>query len=114
MILSQGVHQETEITIGSIGVGLEAGRLAVWIRGGMNYVFLCNRTPYLKDTNFTSGGETYTIGNNLTGGTNQKVLSLWRNDSTRNHGTFASYMDIKGANEKIVALEQRIAKLEGK
>lgn len=41
-------------------------------------------------------------------------LNEWRNDSTRNHGTFASYMDIKAANEKIVALEQRIAKLEGK
>lgn len=114
MILSQGVHQNTEITIGSIGVGLEDGRTAVWIRGGMRYVFLCNRTPNLKNANFTKGGETYTIGNNLTGGTNQKVSCIWKNDSTRNAGTIVFSQNIKGINDKIVELNQRLTILEGK
>ena len=87
IILSQGNHTDKEITIGSLGRGLENGGIAVWLRGGMKYVFTCNREPICRRGNYADGNEFYAYGTNLSGGTNRKVSILWQNDDTRSNHT---------------------------
>ena len=76
-ILSYGVYDSNEITIGAIAYGTKNGERAVYIRGGMIYQFKCNAVPTLRSTSYSFGTdpniETYTptvdlgsLGTNIT------------------------------------------------
>ncbi|MDD4406336.1 MAG: hypothetical protein PHO36_16430, partial [Parabacteroides sp.] len=76
-ILSYGVYESNEITIGAIAYGTKNGERAVYIRGGMSYQFKCNAVPTLRSTSYSFGTdpniETYTptvdlgsLGTNIT------------------------------------------------
>ena len=74
-----GVYKTNEITIGCIGTGIKAGRVCVWVRGGMSYLIVSNRKPILhaEDITFTGEGtETYTVGTNYYGGTGNNNVSI--------------------------------------
>lgn len=91
-ILSRNNYNDTEITIGAIGCGDKDGGIAIWVRGGKRYRLYCNKTPYMKTSDFIYGsnGEKYTVGTNLDGGTNSFVNIIWKNDVNRNDGLVAT------------------------
>lgn len=91
-ILSRNNYTDSEITIGAIGYGDKDGGIAIWVRGGKRYRLYCNKTPYMKTSDFTYGsnGEKYTVGTNLDGGTNSFVNIIWKNDLNRNNGLVAT------------------------
>ena len=91
-ILSRNNYNDTEITIGAIGCGDKDGGIAIWVRGGKRYRLYCNKTPYMKTSDFIYGsnGEKYTVGTNLDGGTNSFVNIIWKNDLNRNNGLVAT------------------------
>lgn len=89
VVLSQGNYDDDEITIGAIGQGLREGMTCVWLRGGRDYTFISNRQPALKTSDYTYGGEVYTVGTSLSGGTNTNVQVVWKNDGTRADSTVA-------------------------
>lgn len=73
------VYDPNEITIGCIGAGEQAGRVCVWVRGGLQYQIISNRKPvlYTKDITFTDEGtETYTVGTNYYGGTGNENVGI--------------------------------------
>lgn len=61
-VLQYGVYDEGEICIGAVGIGQHNGVNCVWVRGGNQYRFVCNRTPTLRTGNYTEGDETFTAG----------------------------------------------------
>lgn len=61
-VLQYGVYDEGEICIGAVGTGQHNGVNCVWVRGGNQYRFVCNRTPTLRTENYTVGDETFTVG----------------------------------------------------
>ena len=89
VVLSQGTYDDDEIVIGAIGQGLREGMTCVWLRGGRDYTFISNRQPVLKTSDYTYGGEVYTVGTSLSGGTNTNVQVVWKNDGTRADSTVA-------------------------
>ena len=76
-ILQYGVYDANEICIGCLGWGLREGTNCIWLRGGLSYTFYSNNqpTPHLED--YTSSSETFTVGENLYGGTNTYVDIAW-------------------------------------
>lgn len=87
-VLSCGVYDSNEITIGSVARGLKQGYSCVFLRGGIKYDVIANREPELKETGYTGySGEAYMPGADITGGDNVDVTVLWRNDSTREEKT---------------------------
>ena len=101
-----------EITIGCIGVGFEFGGWAIWLRGGIKddcYTRNCNLS--LKTSDYTYGNETYTVGTNYYGGTNNDVKIEFTPQSTITDGAYSN-RPIKAPN--ITSLEQRVTALESK
>ncbi len=73
-VLQYGVYDKKEICIGAVGIGLHNGMNAVWVRGGNQYRFVCNRTPVLRTSSHTKGDETFTVGATAAGtGSNTNV-----------------------------------------
>ena len=82
VVLSYGVYDSNEITIGCIGAGLHTGVNCVWLRGGMKYRFICNRAPALRTSAYTvadgtNSYEQFTIGENYYGDSNTNVSVVW-------------------------------------
>lgn len=71
-----GVYDTNEITIGCIGRGSKDGYVCVWVRGGMTYRILSNKKPTLYTEDTTFGNETYTVGANYYGGTENRNVSI--------------------------------------
>ncbi|MDE7154984.1 MAG: hypothetical protein K2N79_01695, partial [Muribaculaceae bacterium] len=79
-ILSQGNYTDTEITIGAIGYGVQEGERCIWVRGGNTYRITSNFTPMFHSSDYYHGNEIYSVGTNLTGGSNNAVHILWQNN----------------------------------
>lgn len=89
-ILNRYNYSDSEITIGAIGVGNQEGGIAVWVRGGIgNVTVKSNYAPALKTSNYTYGGQTFTVGSNLYGGSNTEVSVMWQNNSSKNNNVVA-------------------------
>lgn len=87
-VLSCGVYDSNEITIGSVVAGKKQGNSCVFLRGGIKYDVIANREPEVQETGWTGyTGESYMPGADITGGDNVDVAVLWRNDSTRDDKT---------------------------
>lgn len=107
-----------EITIGCIGIGVQDGGWAIWLRGGLAYeVFTRNAVPTLMTNDYTFLNETYTVGTNYYGGVNNNVDIIFTPQSTITDGIYTS-RSIKSADyitaPNITALENRVAALESK
>lgn len=99
-------YDNNEITIGCIGMGCRDGAWAIWLRGGLHYVcFSRDSDLSLHTSNYTYGGETYTVGTNYYGGANSNVRILFTPQSTIKDGAYISRQitanEIK-ANSKMV------------
>lgn len=101
IVLSQGNFDNNEISIGAVGSGTRAGLNCVWLRGGLNYSFACNLTPTLHTADYTSNGETFSVGTNYDGGTNANVTIRWKNDSTRSNAHVAKMSDTVETSRKV-------------
>lgn len=83
IVLTQGNFDDNEITIGAIGRGNREGERCVWLRGGLVYRVTSNSSPVLRTSDYTYSGEVFRVGTDITGGANENVTVLWRNDDTR-------------------------------
>ena len=106
VVLSRGVYDTTEITIGSIGYGNRSGAQCVWVRGGMKYRFICNKVPTLRTSQYEYSGEIYTVGTGYSGATNTNVTIQWTaNDpsaynislSDHTHTSFTNSITVTGS-----------------
>lgn len=89
-ILTSSVYDTNEITIGAIGYGTRDGGVAIWVRGGIGTIYIrSNFAPYLKTSNYTYGDCIFTVGTNLSGGTNTNVSIMWQNNENRNNNVVA-------------------------
>ena len=99
-----------EITIGCIGIGLEFGGWAIWLRGGIKYdCYTRNCNLSLKTSDYTYGNETYTVGTNYYGGANSNVDVVFTPQSTITNG---AYSNRAFTAPNITSLEQRVTALE--
>lgn len=93
-ILNQYNYDTGEITIGAIGFGTWQGGIAVWVRGGIgNITVKSNFEPSLKTSNYTYGDQVYSVGSNLTGGTNTHVSIVWENTSSSRTNNVVAYVN---------------------
>lgn len=83
-IITYGAYTNTEITIGSIGIGNQGGVNCVWLRGGMLYRIRSNANITLHTTDYTNGNEKFTVGTNYYGGSNANVTIVWTPQSRSN------------------------------
>ena len=85
-------YQNNEITIGCIGRGLrDGGAWAIWLRGGLHYTcFSRDSELSLKTSDYTYGGEVYTVGANYYGGANSNVEIMFTPQSTISEGAYSS------------------------
>lgn len=90
-VLSYGVFDGNEITIGCIGAGQKKGPICVWVRGGLLYRFFCNGRPTLYPSGYTSdSGEIFNPGSNYYGGTNTAIDILFTPLTTITGGAYLS------------------------
>ena len=86
VVLSRWNYSNSEITIGSVGYGNQGGGMAIWVRGGLTYYVHSTEEPQLKVSSYTynsnGGTETYTVGTNYYGGSNNNVTICWTNNSS--------------------------------
>ena len=101
-LLSQNNYDNSEITIGSVGIGTQQGGICIWVRGGRTYRVYSNREPLFKSSNYTYGDEIYSVGTNIWGGTNTKVNLVWKNDSTRKDALIATRADKVASATKVI------------
>ena len=87
-VLSYGVYDVNEITIGCIGTGNQNGANCVWIRGGRIYRFYCNRTPTLRTADWSYGSEKFTVGTSQSGGTNANVTTSFKPSDYTAYGSY--------------------------
>ena len=85
-------YDNNEITIGCIGRGLrDGGAWAIWLRGGLYYTcFSRDSELSLKTSDYTYGGEVYTVGANYYGGANSNVEIMFTPQSTISEGAYSS------------------------
>ena len=84
-------YQNNEITIGCIGRGERDGAWAIWLRGGVRYYcFSRGADLSLKTSDYTYGGETYTVGTNYYGGSNTNVNVVFTPQSTITSGSYST------------------------
>ena len=88
VILSYGVYDANEITIGCIGTGNQNGANCIWVRGGRLYRFYCNRTPTLHTADWSYGNEKFTVGTSQSGGTNANVTVSFKPSDYTAYGSF--------------------------
>ena len=84
-------YENNEITIGCIGRGVQDGAWAIWLRGGLHYTcFSRDSELSLKTSDYTYGGEVYTVGTNYYGGSNTNVKIMFTPQSTISEGAYSS------------------------
>lgn len=88
VVLSYGVYEAGEITIGCIGTGNQNGANCIWVRGGRLYRFYCNRTPTLHTADWSYGNEKFTVGTSQSGGTNANVTTSFKPSDYTAYGSF--------------------------
>ena len=88
VVLSYGVYDAGEITIGCIGTGNQNGANCIWVRGGRLYRFYCNRAPTLHTTDWSYGNEKFTVGTSQSGGTNANVTTAFKPSDYIAYGSF--------------------------
>jgi hypothetical protein len=88
VVLSYGVYDAGEITIGCIGTGNQNGVNCIWVRGGRLYRFYCNRTPTLHTADWSYGNEKFTVGTSQSGGTNANVTTAFKPSDYTAYGSF--------------------------
>lgn len=98
-----------EITIGCIGRGLREGGWAIWLRGGLHYTcFSRDSDLSLKTSDYTYDDETYTIGTNYYGGSNNNVSIIFTPQSTITDGAYSSRgitaTEIKANNRLVIPI----------
>lgn len=100
-IIQQGNRSNNEITIGAIGRGQQNGTNAVWLRGGRMYTVHSNRPVSLRSENYQYGNEVFSVGPNLSGGTNTNVAVDWTNDGSISGFTVANLSSTVAAANQI-------------